>query len=125
LDICSPEPSYNQSKWNPKDQLDIEQHRLHFDIERKKMIHNNSNTSNLTPTDGTPMPGSTNQAAVVSNLPSPLQENNNGSTLSATAEDDDDATVQISNSNPTKQGWMSYNIKLLLTNKHNTSDSAL
>jgi hypothetical protein len=57
---------------------------------------------------------------------STLQENNNGITLSATAEDDDDdATVQTSNSNPTKQGWMFYNIKLLLTNKHDTSDSAL
>jgi hypothetical protein len=63
--------------------------------------------------------------AVVSNLPSTLQENNNGTTLSATAEEDDDATVQTSNSNPTKQGWISYNIKLLLMNTHDTSDSAL
>jgi hypothetical protein len=58
------------------------------------------------------------------NLPSSLQENNE-STLSASTEDDDDATVQTSNSNSTKQAWMSYNIKLLLTNKHDTSDSAL
>jgi hypothetical protein len=78
-------------------------------------------TSNPTPTDGTPMPGSTSNPTVVSNLPSTLQENN----ISATAEDDDDITVQTSNSNPTKQGWISYNIKLLLTNKHDTSDSAL
>jgi hypothetical protein len=65
--------------------------------------------------------------AVVSNLPTTLvQGNNNGSTLSATAaDDDDDATVQTSNSNSTKQAWKSYNIKLLLTSKHNTSDSAL
>jgi hypothetical protein len=92
-----------------------------FDIERKMKI-----TSNPTPTDGTPMLGSTNPTAV-SNLPSrTLQENNNGSTLSTTAEEDDDGTVQTSNSNPTKQqGWISYNIKLLLTNKHDTSDSAL
>jgi hypothetical protein len=67
-----------------------------------------------TPTDG-------NQDA---NLPSSLQENNE-STLSDTTEEDDDATVQTSNSNSTKQAWMSYNIKLLLTNKHDTSDSAL
>jgi hypothetical protein len=78
-------------------------------------------TSNPTPTDGTPMPGSTSNPTVVSNLPSTLQENN----ISATAEDDDDITVQTSNSNPTKQGWITYNIKLLLTNKHDTSDSAL
>jgi hypothetical protein len=52
--------------------------------------------------------------------------NNNGITLSATAEDDDDdSTVQTSNSNPTKQGWMFNNIKLLLTNKHNTSNSEM
>jgi hypothetical protein len=44
------------------------------------------------------------------NLPSSLQENNE-STLSDTAEEDDDATVQTSNSNSTKQAWMSYNIK--------------
>jgi hypothetical protein len=57
---------------------------------------------------------------------STLQEsNNNESTLSDMAEEDDDATVQTSNSNSTKQAWMSYNIKLLLTNKHDTSDSAL
>jgi hypothetical protein len=54
-----------------------------------------------------------------------LQMNNNGSTLSATAKEDDDATVQTSNSNTTKQAWMSYNIKLLLTSKQDTSDSAL
>jgi hypothetical protein len=70
------------------------------------------------------MPGSTNPA-VVSNLPSTLPENNNESTLSATAEDDNDATVQTSNSNTTKQAWMSYNIKLLLMSKQDTSDSAL
>jgi hypothetical protein len=58
--------------------------------------------------------GSTNQDTIA-NLPSTLEENNNGSTLSATAEDDDDATVQTSNSNPTKQAWKSYNVKLLLT----------
>jgi hypothetical protein len=81
-------------------------------------------TSNPTPTNGTRMPGSTNPT-VVSNLLSTLQENNNGSTLSATAEEDDNATVHTSNSNPTKQGWISYNIKLLLMNKHDTSDSAL
>jgi hypothetical protein len=63
--------------------------------------------------------------AVVSNLPSTLQENNNERTLSSTAADDDDATVQTSNSNPTKQAWKSYNIKLLLKNKHDASDSAL
>jgi hypothetical protein len=40
-------------------------------------------------------------------------------------EDDDNATVQASNSNTTKQAWMSYNIKLLLTSKQDTSDSAL
>jgi hypothetical protein len=57
---------------------------------------------------------------------STLQEtNNNESTLSATAEDDDDVTVQTSNSNSTKQAWMSFNIKLLLTSKQDTSDSAL
>jgi hypothetical protein len=58
------------------------------------------------------------------NLPSTLQENNE-STLSATAEEDDDATVQTSNSNSTKQAWKSYNIKLLLTSKQDTSDNAL
>jgi hypothetical protein len=89
------------------------------------ITNNSSNTSNPTPTDGTQMSGSTN-SAVVSNLPSTLQQNNNGSTLSTTAEeDDDDATVQTSNSNPTKQGWIYYNIKLLLTNKLDTSNSAL
>jgi hypothetical protein len=57
---------------------------------------------------------------------STLQEtNNNESTSSATAEDDDDVTVQTSNSNSTKQAWMSFNIKLLLTSKQDTSDSAL
>jgi hypothetical protein len=92
-----------------------------FDIERKMNI-----TSNPTPIDGTPMPGSTSNPTVVSNLPSTLQENNNESTLSTTAEEDDDVTVQTSNSNPTKQqGWISYNIKLLLTNKHDTSNCAL
>jgi hypothetical protein len=80
-------------------------------------------TATIDAIDGTQVPGSTNPTTV-SNLPSTLQDNN-GSTLSATAEEDDDATVQTSNSNPTKQGWMSYNIKLLLTNKHDTSDSAL
>jgi hypothetical protein len=60
------------------------------------------------------------------NLSSILQTaNSNESTLSDMAEEDDDATVQTSNSNSTKQAWMSYNIKLLLTNKHDTSDSAL
>jgi hypothetical protein len=65
--------------------------------------------------------------AVVPNLPSTLQEtNNNESTLSATtAEEDDDATVQTSNSTSTMQAWMSFNIKLLLTSKQDTSDSAL
>jgi hypothetical protein len=108
---------------NDDDDKDIDDDKdddKQFDIERKMTTI----TSNPTPTDGTPMPGSTN-LTVVSNLPSTLQENNNGSTLSATAEDDDDATVQTSNSNPTNQGWISYNIKLLLTNKHDTSDSAL
>jgi hypothetical protein len=60
----------------------------------------------------------------IAHFPSTLQENND-STLSATARDDDDATVQTSNSNSTKQAWKSYNIKLLLTNKQDTSDSAL
>jgi hypothetical protein len=76
-----------------------------------------SNTTTPTTIDG-------NQDAIA-NLPSTFQENNNGSTLSATAADDDDATVQTSNSNSTKQAWMSYNIKLLLTSKHDTSNSAL
>jgi hypothetical protein len=58
------------------------------------------------------------------NLPSTLQANNER-TLSATANDDDDATVQTSNSNSTKQAWTSYNIKLLLTSKQDTSNSAL
>jgi hypothetical protein len=58
------------------------------------------------------------------NFPSTFQENNE-STLSVTAEDDDDATVRTSNSNSTKKAWTSYNIKLLLTSKHDTSDSAL
>jgi hypothetical protein len=61
----------------------------------------------------------------IANLPSTLQGDNNGGTLSATAEEDDDATVQTSNSNTTKQAWKSYNIKLLLTSKQDTSDSAL
>jgi hypothetical protein len=57
---------------------------------------------------------------------STLQEtNNNEGTLSATAEDDDDVTVQTSNSNSTKQAWMSFNIKLLLTSKQDTSNNAL
>jgi hypothetical protein len=99
--------------------LDTDQHRLLFDI-KQKMINN----PNPTPTDGTQMLGSTNPA-VVSNLPSTLQENNNESTLSSTAADDDGATIQTSNSNPTKQAWKSYNIKLLLKNKHDASDSAL
>jgi hypothetical protein len=59
------------------------------------------------------------------NLPSTLQEHNNVSTLRATAEDDDDVTVQTSNSTKPKQAWKSYNIKLLLTSKQDTSDSAL
>jgi hypothetical protein len=61
------------------------------------------------------------------NFPSTLQPNNNGSTPSATADDDvdDDATVQTTNSNSTKQAWTSYNIKLLLTSKQDTSDNAL
>jgi hypothetical protein len=61
------------------------------------------------------------------NFPSTLQANNNGNTPSATSDDDvdDDATVQTSNSNSTKQAWMSFNIKLLLTSKQDTSDSAL
>jgi hypothetical protein len=37
-------------------------------------------TSNPTPTDGTPMPGSTSNPTVVSNLPSTLQENNTSAT---------------------------------------------
>jgi hypothetical protein len=59
--------------------------------------------------------------------PSTLPVNNNESTQSATADDevDDDATVQTSNSNSTKQAWMSFNIKLLLTSKQGTSDNAL
>jgi hypothetical protein len=64
--------------------------------------------------------------AVEPNFPSTLQEtNNNEGTLSVTAEDDDDITVQTSNSNSTKQPWTSYNIKLLLTSKQDTSDGAL
>jgi hypothetical protein len=70
-----------------------------------------------TPTDG-------NQDAIAI-FPSTLQANNNKITHSATDEEDDDVTVQTSNSNSTKQAWKSYNIKLLLTSKHNTSDSAL
>jgi hypothetical protein len=55
------------------------------------------------------------------------QANNAGSTPGATADDDvdDDATVQTSNSNSTTPAWTSYNIKLLLTSKRDTSDSAL
>jgi hypothetical protein len=60
----------------------------------------------------------------IANLPSTLQDNNE-STFSDTAEDYDDVTVQTSNSNSTKQAWKSYNIKLLLTSKHATSDNAL
>jgi hypothetical protein len=57
---------------------------------------------------------------------STLQETNNiESTLSVAAEEVDDITVQTSNSNSTKQAWMSFNIKLLLTSKQETSDSAL
>jgi hypothetical protein len=84
------------------------------DMERKidpmdKMM---SNTTSPTTTDG--------NQDVIANLPTTLvQGNNNGSTLSATA------TVHASNSNTTKQAWMSYNIKLLLTSKQDTSDSAL
>jgi hypothetical protein len=48
-------------------------------------------------------------------LPSTLQGNNDESTLIATAKDDDDVTVQTSNSTKPKQAWKSYNIKLLLT----------
>jgi hypothetical protein len=66
-----------------------------------KMMSDTTTTIN-----GTQMPGSTNQA-VLSHLPSTLQENNNESTLRATAEDDDNATVQTSNSNTTKQAWKS------------------
>jgi hypothetical protein len=106
----------NLRRTDDDDDKDIDDNK-EFDIKRKM--------TPTTPIDGTPMPGSTNPT-VVSNLPSTLQENNNGSTLSTTAEEDDDVTVQTSNSNPTKQqGWISYNIKLLLTNKHGTSDSAL
>jgi hypothetical protein len=92
--------------------------------------NNNNNTSSIeeykmdpiekmitTTTDG-------NQDA---NFPSTVQANNNGSTPDATADDDidDDATVQTSNSNSTKQAWMSFNIKLLLTSKQDTSNNAL
>jgi hypothetical protein len=62
------------------------------------------------------------------NLPTTLvQDTNKVSTPSATVDDDvdDDATVQTSNSNSTKQTWMSFNIKLLLTSKQDTSDNAL
>jgi hypothetical protein len=61
------------------------------------------------------------------NFPSTLQDNNNESILSDTAkeDDDDDATVQTSNFNSTTPAWTSYNIKLLLTSKRDTSDSAL
>jgi hypothetical protein len=65
---------------------------------------------------------------VISNLPTKLQGNNDEGTLSANAkddDDDDDATVQTSNSNSTKKAWTSYNIKLLLTSKQDTSNSAL
>jgi hypothetical protein len=62
---------------------------------------------------------------MIANLPSTLQANNNESILSTTAEDDDVVTVQTCNSNSTKQAWNSYNIKLLLQNKHNTSATAL
>jgi hypothetical protein len=42
------------------------------------------------------------------NLPPTLPTaNSNESTLSATAEEDDDATVQTNNSNSFKQAWMS------------------
>jgi hypothetical protein len=67
----------------------------------------------------------------IANLPSTLQEtNNNERTLSATVkddddDDDDDATIQTSNSTKAKQACKSYNIKLLLTSKHGTSNSAL
>jgi hypothetical protein len=67
-----------------------------------------------------------NKMMITTPTDSALQEtNNNESTLSVTAEDDDDVTVQTSNSNSTKQAWKSYNIKLLLKNKHDTSYSAL
>jgi hypothetical protein len=71
------------------------------------------------PIYGTQMPGSTIQA--IPNLSSTLPANNNEGNLS---KDDDDATVQTSNSNSTKQACKSYNIKLLLMSKHDTSDSA-
>jgi hypothetical protein len=110
----------NNNNISPNDKLKIDP------IEEQRIDPIERKMTPTTSTDGTPMPGSTNPT-VVSNLPSTLQENNNDrNTLSATAEDDDDdATVQTSNSNPTKQEWISYNIKLLLTNKHDTSDSAL
>jgi hypothetical protein len=102
---------------NNKD-IDDDDKDFDFDIERTIDPMDKMMSDTITIIDGTPMPGST-------NLPSTVQENNNGGTLSATAEDDDDATVRTSNSNPTKQGWISYNIKLLLMNKHDTSNSAL
>jgi hypothetical protein len=74
--------------------------------------------------DGTQMPVSTNQA-VLSHLPSTLQENNNNESALSTTAEDDDATVHTNNSNSFKQAWMSYNIKLLLASKQDTSDSAL
>jgi hypothetical protein len=49
----------------------------------------------------------------------------NEANLSATAKDDDDVTVQTSNSTKPKQAWKTYYIKLLLTSKQDTSDSAL
>jgi hypothetical protein len=86
--------------------------RQKIDSINKRMSDMMSNTT--TKTDG--------NQDVIANLPSTLQGDNNGGTLSATAEEDDDAT---SNSNTTKQAWMSYNIKLLLMSKQDTFDSAL
>jgi hypothetical protein len=88
--------------------------------------HNDNNTSSTEEHKIDPieqkMPGLTNQDAIA-NLPS--ESNDNESTHSATDKDDDDVTVQTSNSNSTKPAWKSYNIKLLLTSKHDTSDNAL
>jgi hypothetical protein len=90
----------------------------------KTTVHANSidkmMSDTTTPINGTQMLGSTIQA--VPNLYSTCPENNNESTLS---EDDDDVTVQPSNSKASKQAWKSYNIKLLFTSKQDTSNSAL
>jgi hypothetical protein len=88
-----------------------------------ELKENDKTMSDTTTTiDGIQMPGYTNQDAIA-NLPSTLQGNQEERTL--TDEEDDDAAVQTSNSNTTKQAWMSYNIKLLLTSKQDTSDIAL